>query len=447
MMKTQSVTEITKKIKSLIENEFYSSLSVSGEISGLSVSPSDHSYFILKDENSKIKAVMFKRFRQMLVGYSPKNGDKVVATGDIRLYEPDGTYQIIVKNIRYDSIGDFYKIFEEVKRKLEAEGLFDVERKKKPVRVIKKIALITSPTGAAIKDFIVTLNNNQIGFKIDLWPVQVQGESAIPGIVQAISYAGKMTDAYDAVVIMRGGGSMEDLSLFNNEFIARALHFSSVPTISAIGHERDVSICDFIADVRVATPTAAAEYLSEGVLTASVDLQRLKSILERYMEISLLKVEQKLDMSISVIERFSPEKHIDFLRQKLESDVFKMINIAHNSIKDVKFLIDKNTFVIKNTNILNRSQSYRLDIDNCLNRISNRAKSVLDSRKNDMTLCISKIAMLNPDLFLDKGYAIVRNNNIPVSGINQIKLDDELEIILKDGYINSFVTGKRKKDC
>lgn len=443
-MKALSVFQITQKIKQLLEGEFFSPVAISGEISGFSVSPSGHAYFTLKDERSKIKGVIFRKFLASL-GYIPKNGDKVVVRGDIRLYEPDGSYQVIVKKVEYDSIGDFYKRFEEIKRKLEAEGLFDTNHKKALPILIRKVAVVTSPSGAAIKDFLVTLDQHSVGFDIDIWPAQVQGEAAVPGVVRAISLAGQMIDSYDVLVVMRGGGSVEDLSIFNDEFIARAVFASQVPTVSAIGHERDISICDFTADVRVATPTASAELLCAGIDQFRNEVKVLNRQLVQKVEMTLMRSAQSLDTAIAIVDKFSPERQLEHFKELLRGVIGQIESRTVSSIRDQQYLLDKIIHVIDNTEIIKRIPGYQSDIEMCIQQIRHAVSRKLEQSRNEVNLSMSKISLLNPEIPLEKGYAIVQKVNETVDSIMGVNLDDELEIILKDGYINSFVTGKRQK--
>ncbi|MCA1980793.1 MAG: exodeoxyribonuclease VII large subunit, partial [Calditerrivibrio sp.] len=247
-MKQFTVTEITRVLKNLIESNFDGIVSVEGEISNLSISPSGHLYFVLKDENAQIKVALFKKFILLNRGYTPKNGDSVIVYGELTVYEADGNYQIIARKIEYREIGIFYKKFEETKKKLEAEGLFDKIIKKKIPDIIEKVAVITSPNGAAFKDFMKILRDNKVPLEVHLWGVQVQGAQAVNEIVTALDNVSRYGN-YDLVILMRGGGSLEDLAIFNDEFIARGVSNQKNPTITAIGHERDTTIVDFVADM------------------------------------------------------------------------------------------------------------------------------------------------------------------------------------------------------
>jgi len=442
-MKAYTVTEITKAIKNLIEQTFSSPVIVTGEVSNFSASPAGHQYFILKDESSQIKCVFFKRYNLLNKNYSIKNGDKVSVYGDLSVFEAGGNYQIIAKKIEYSAEGEFYKKFEETKKKLEQEGLFHEDLKKNVPVFVKKIAVVTSPSGAAIKDFIITTKRNNAAFEIDIWPTTVQGASAAGEIEKNILKAGSRDEEYDVLVLMRGGGSLEDLAVFNEENVARALRKVEVPTISAIGHQRDFTICDFTADLRVATPTAAASYLSEGYLYYEKNVNEFTKRLTRYMEQVLLSRSQKLDSYTAVLDKNSPYNKINLYRSELERNRQLMVNNLRNKLqenysrlnlcnvslaakKPVNVVREKKSEVDRYENYLLRSVTNRLNYDN------ERLKGVF-----------GRLKTMNPENVISRGYALVYKEGFVVESLNSIKLDDEVEIRMKGGYINAFVTGKK----
>lgn len=310
-----TVTEITGAIKNLIEGTFNDVVTVSGEITGCSISPRGHVYFMLKDSNAKIRVAMFRR--ASVGAYTPKNGDSVDVTGELKIYDADGVYQLIARKIEYDSVGIFWQKFEATKRKLEAEGLFDEARKKKVPILPEKVAIITSATGAAITDFIAASQKNGGKFLIDLWSVPVQGKEAVLPIIDALNKAGKLTNVYDALVLMRGGGSLEDLAVFSDESVARAVAATDVPCISAVGHERDFSICDFTADLRVATPTAAAVRLSEGYAVREKELAVYIGKLSTLLENKTNTLNQQMDFLLHRLNSASPLEKLSEYKDKL----------------------------------------------------------------------------------------------------------------------------------
>jgi exodeoxyribonuclease VII large subunit len=487
-MNKYTVTELTRAVKGLLENTFSDNISVKGEISSFSRSPAGHLYFVLKDEKAQIKCVMFRGMADANRGYAPKNGDSVEAAGSLTVYEAGGNYQLLVKKLDYDSVGLFWQLFEQVKTKLEAEGLFDQSRKKATPYLPVKVAVVTSPEGAAIKDFLITMRNSDIRFSVDIWAVPVQGKDAVAPIVAALSKAGAMTDRYDALVLMRGGGSLEDLAVFNEEYVARALAGCSVPTISAIGHERDISICDFAADVRVATPTAAAVYLGEGYKNSGRDLDIFEKRLANIMNRSVMTANQRLDLLMNSVYGASPKKMI-------ESDIRKLDYLMRSVAVQVKNKLgQKRSLVSELTGIMNRlspsamlklkisrvgelerrvrdltaqknrtvsdrlallsrrvlehkpdrkAEAFRNRLDKLEYRLANAVKSEINVRKSRLAPLNAKLETLDPKNILAKGYSFVMLNGRPVKSVFDVTLQDELEIRLNDGYINSFVTGKK----
>lgn len=254
--KILSISELTRGIKSTLESN-YSSIWVSGEVSNFKAHSSGHFYFSLKDENSQISAVMFKGSNRLLK-FKLEDGLQIIAQGRVTVYEPRGSYQLVAEYIEPQGLGALQLAFEQLKKKLEAEGLFDALRKKPLPLLPKKIGIVTSPTGAVIRDMLNVLKRRYANIEVLLAPVPVQGLDAVPAIVAAIQEFNQMEDV-DLLIVGRGGGSLEDLWAFNTEEVARAIAASWIPIISAVGHEVDVTIADYVADLRAPTPSAAAE--------------------------------------------------------------------------------------------------------------------------------------------------------------------------------------------
>jgi len=490
-MQKYTVTEITRAVKQTLENTFVDNVGVKGEISSFSRSPAGHLYFVLKDEKAQIKCVMFRGMAGKNSGYEPKNGDSVEAVGEISVYEAGGNYQLLVKKLDYDSVGLFWQLFEEVKKKLQAEGLFAEELKKQLPYLPKRAAVITSPEGAAIKDFLVTMKNSGAVFAVDVWPVPVQGKDAVAPIVNALSKAGSMTDRYDVLVLMRGGGSLEDLAVFNEEYVTRALAACDVPTVSAIGHERDFSICDFTADVRVATPTAAASLLGQGYCESGKRLDETGRKLSLLMKQKMMQSSQQLDMSIRALGAVSPLKQLERSRERLgymlkslgvyagrniaskrtavselESRLQKLspaleldrkknrvtelenrirealIKKSRSTGSEIDVLVQK----IKDLSPERKAERYRSRIDSLMFRMKTSVKIKISDNKSVITPLMAKLEALDPHNVLSKGYSFVMKDGKPLKSVFDVSLQDELEIRLNDGYINSFVTGKKASE-
>ncbi len=309
-----SVTQITEAISGLFQEEF-AGVVVEGEISGWKVASSGHAYFSLKDENASLKAVMWKS-RLQRMSAAPTDGQLVRAGGSITVYPPRGEYQLDVTSLAQAGLGLLQKRFEELKRRLEAEGLFDPGRKRVPTRPIRKVAVITSPTGAALHDFLRTLEIHATPLHVLILPVRVQGVEAPPEIVAAL----KMAPSYDPdlVILTRGGGSLEDLWAFNEEVVARAVVASPIPVLSAVGHEVDFTIADFVADLRASTPTAAAGFLS-GEHSAILDeLGRIEDRLTSVITEDLDSLRADLANLSSRLLARSPLSFLPFYRQRVD---------------------------------------------------------------------------------------------------------------------------------
>lgn len=424
MGKIYTVTELTKILKTLIESSFETPLRVTGEISSLSFSSNGHCYFVLKDEFAQIKVAYFKSYvinNATKSSYIPKNGDHVEVMGSLTVYAKGGEYQLIARSINYDRVGEFYRKYEETKRRLEEEGFFD-KNVKKPLPLLPfRIAVLTSVYGAAIKDFIKTSEKNLAKYTIDIWPVQVQGVAALDDIILTLECINSYKDGhgYDVIVLMRGGGSLEDLAIFNEEAIVRALAKCKIPTLTAIGHERDITICDLVSDKSASTPTQAAMILSQPFMNILEQIENYINILIRQMEFILHNNIQQYDFLMTKIAMNSPVKKIENLKDKIDLwQKFIIQKLHHHLIKE-KMLIDLCVRIQSNMN-------YKCSI----------AKDKIEG-------LIKRLYNLGPENVLKRGYAIVMKENKAVSSINFVQLEDELEIRVHDGYINSFVTAKK----
>ncbi len=315
MIQPISVSELTKQINFALSSPEFQSIAVEGEISNFVHHRSGHMYFSLKDAHSRIKAVMF-RGRNQRLGFLPKNGDTLIAVGSLGVYEPNGEYQLYVDLLLPQGIGDLHLAFEQLKEKLEREGLFDATRKRALPALPERVGVITSPSGAALRDILNVLIRRYPGVRVLVFPALVQGEGAPASLLEALSLA-QQTDV-DVLIMGRGGGSFEELSAFNDEALARAIAQSSVPVVSACGHETDFTIADFVADLRAPTPSAAAEM----VVPLQEDLLRTVSSLQNRMVGSL---ERKIQSDRRYLKRLSqspilqtPEHHVHQLRQRLD---------------------------------------------------------------------------------------------------------------------------------
>jgi exodeoxyribonuclease VII large subunit len=327
-----TVSEVISYIKGLFDSDVVlQDVWVEGEVSNSSRSVTGHVYFTLKDEASSLSCVMWRSYAERQV-YLPKDGEAAVAHGRISVYEARGTYQLYVDAIQPIGIGILYLRFEELKRRLEAEGLFAIERKRPLPPFPKRLGVVTSPTGAAIRDILHVLGRRYPLTEVIISPTLVQGEEAPSQIVEAIKALNAYTDV-DAIIVARGGGTLEELWAFNDEGVARAIYESNVPVISGIGHETDFTIADFVADVRAPTPSAAAEVAvpDRGELRRKVSLyeSRLTQLLEARVEelLSRLKSVQK------ALLRLSPEARINAYRQRIDELMHQAASISLHRLK------------------------------------------------------------------------------------------------------------------
>lgn len=406
-----TVTQITRYIKYRLDNDpQLNNVYLKGEISNFKAHTRGHFYFTIKDENSRINAVMFSTYAKN-VKFDIQDGMKVLVTGKISVYEATGGYQIYVDSIQEDGLGNLYVAFEQLKKKLEAEGLFSESHKKPIPKIPNKIGIITAPTGAAIKDILSTLKRRWPLAETILFPSLVQGAEAATDIVRNIELS-KNYDL-DVLIVGRGGGSIEDLWCFNEEIVARAIYELDTPVISAVGHEIDFTISDFVADLRAPTPTGAAEM-------AVPDIRDIVKLLNQ-IDIRLLNSTQNIiNMRKEVLN-------------KLDNAYVLKNPLAIYEIKGQKFdnLFDRLINSFNNKITTNKNRIELLD-----NRLANTITINLKNSKNDFSKLLSKLEVLNPLLTIKRGYSVIRKDNKVVSSIKDVKAKDNLELELKDGKIN-----------
>lgn len=414
-----TVTEVNKYIKEIINDDLLlKKVYLKGEISNFKAHSRGHFYFTLKDENSRINAVMFS-FNNRNMKFTPYDGMKVLVTGKIDVYEASGAYQIYVEEMLEDGIGALYVAFEQLKEKLAKEGLFDKSKKKKIRRIPNRIGIVTSPTGAAIKDILTTIKRRYPVCETILFPALVQGDNAAGDIANKIKLANALRDKLelDTLIVGRGGGSLEDLWPFNEEVVARAIYDSDIPVISAVGHEIDITISDYVADLRAPTPTAAAElavpdintiitYLDTAITRSYNALNNIISV--NYKKLDNIKNSYILSRPLSMYE--IKEQKLDNLIDNLNKAITKTID----SVK-VKLFTIKNSYILNNPDMLYKYSGQKL------NHI------------------ISKLEVLNPLNTLNRGYAIVKKDNKVLSSIKNVNEGENITISLKDGNIESKI--------
>lgn len=414
-----TVTQLTKYIKYKIDNDTnLNMVYLKGEISNFKNHTRGHMYFTIKDENSRINAVMFSSSASKLK-FMPADGMKVLISGRISVYEATGGYQIYVNDMIEDGVGNLYVAFEQLKKKLEAEGLFEPSRKKQVPKIPETIGIITAPTGAAIKDILSTIKRRWPIAKTILFPSLVQGAEAACDIVRNIELTKQFN--LDVLIVGRGGGSIEDMWCFNEEKVARAIYELDVPVISAVGHEIDYTISDFVADLRAPTPTGAAEMAVPNMHDVINNINQLKS---RSLSSLTKQLELKKGMLNSIKDSYILKNPITIYEIKEE----RFDNLFEKLISFFKINIEQN----KNRLILNERELNN-SIINSVNKANNRYINI-----------INKLEALNPLLTLKRGYSITKLNSQVVSSIKTIKENDLINIKLNDGYLDAVVKNVKK---
>lgn len=456
-----TVSNLTKYIKTMFESEpFLSSIMVEGEISNFKNNSSGHFYFTLKDENAQISCVMFKSSAQ-LVNFKPRDGVKVYVKGAIKVYEKSGQYQIYVNAMKEQGLGDLYQRYEELKKKLSSKGYFDEKNKQALPLYPKNIALLTSPTGAVIEDLKRTITERSQFSDLTLFPTKVQGQDAKYSIVENIRRANN-DPSIDVIILARGGGSIEDLWPFNEEIVADAIFTSTKPIVSAVGHETDFTISDFTADLRVATPTAAALF----VVKDSKELKRelvsfsgrldlaYKTIidtnlqyLKRVISLSAIEKSEKLLINhkqtlINLSNRLDNLSPRNILKKNGETLALTLNNLnkTYQSLLDNK----KHNIEIANERIkvLSPANSIRQSKEKVQNyeiEITKNFVASINSLKHCFNVYNEKLALLNPMSVIDKGYTITQKNGNIVKSVKSLNDGDEIDTIMKDGIITSVV--------
>ncbi|WP_113675640.1 exodeoxyribonuclease VII large subunit [Vallitalea guaymasensis] len=388
-----SVSQVNAYIKKIFVNDYViNDIWIKGEVSNCKIHRSGHVYFTLKDNNSAISCVVFKNYRDF-VECELRDGINITARGYISVYERAGTFQLYVQQIKSDGMGDLYKKFEILKENLQIKGYFDSDNKKKIPRYPRRVGIVTSDTGAAVRDIINVSKRRNPYIGLVLYPSLVQGEGAANNIVKGIKYLDRVTDV-DVIIIGRGGGSIEDLWAFNEEIVAKAIYEANTPIISAVGHETDFTISDFTSDLRAPTPSAAAEL-------AIPAFDEIDGILEKY--------NYKLTNSMN---------------NKIESCIKAM---ELNKIK-----LDFNSPSMR----VLKERQYITEFEDRLNR---RIKELINDNKNYVSLLQNKLSVLSPITNLEKGYSYIENTHGQVKSITDVNMGETLLIQLHDGKIEAEV--------
>lgn len=390
-LKTLSVGEVNNYVKKLVENDFIlKNLNVKGEISNLKFHSSGHIYFSLKDENSKVNCIMFKN-NAVNLDFRLEEGMKVEIKARLGVYHKEGTYQLYCENIKKAGIGELFEEFHKLKKELSEEGIFDEKYKRALPKFPKRIGIITARTGAAVRDIINVIQRRNKSLDIILYPAKVQGENAADSIIEGIRYFNN-EKSVDVIILGRGGGSIEELWAFNNRDLAYEIFNSRIPTVSAVGHEVDFTISDFVSDMRAPTPSAAGELVSPSLQEMINDLVNKKEFLHRAIDRKFLNA----------------KKDVDLLHKGLKGNNPK--HIIEKRIKEVNSLEEKLNFL---------------------------GKRKIDKAKDELIALNSILQTLNPLNTLGRGYSVIMDKKDKViNKVSELKKNDMVKVIMKDGSVN-----------
>ncbi len=412
-----SVSQLTRYIKYKIDNDVnLNEVFLKGEISNFKAHSRGHFYFTLKDEGSRINAIMFAS-QTKKIKFIPQDGMKVLVTGKISVFEANGGYQIYVNEMLEDGVGNLYIAYEQLKKKLENEGLFNKDHKKEIPHIPKRVGVVTAPTGAAIKDIISTIKRRWPLTEIYLFPSLVQGEDAKEDIVKQIKKAENFYLPLDTLIVGRGGGSIEDLWPFNEEIVARAIYECKIPTISAVGHEIDFTIADFVADLRAPTPTGAAEMAVPQLSDMKNYLNQVNIRLNNTINNKINNNKRKLNdiMARNIFKNpmiiyEKKELYFDSILERLK---FSLKSLT--SAKEKELIKVKNSYILKNPHQL------------------------LEKKGNKYLQLVSKLETLSPLLTLQRGYTMTKKEGKVITKSTDVKKKDIIEIVFSDGSVNAEI--------
>ncbi|MBM4762241.1 exodeoxyribonuclease VII large subunit [Bacillus sp. B15-48] len=434
-----TVQALTKYIKRKFDADPHlQDVFVRGEISNFKQHSSGHMYFTLKDEKARILAVMFASYNRSMK-FLPENGMKVLITGDISVYESSGQYQIYVKEMQPDGIGDLFLAYEQMKERLQKEGLFSPDNKKPLPQHPQTVGVITSPTGAAIRDILTTIKRRFPIANILIFPALVQGEQGASSVVKAIGKANERNDI-DVLIVGRGGGSIEELWTFNEESVARAIFASTIPIISAVGHETDFTIADFVADTRAPTPTAAAE----------IAVPHINELMERVLnrQARLFRgMKEKISLQQERYDRLKRSYAFRYPRrlyeQKLEQ-LDKMTEALVRSTKKLSITKEENFNQLKKRFVRHHPEELlklSLEEHTRLTRALNRGmKETLIKQQKEFSRVIATLEALSPLKIMDRGYSLAYNEDGKlIKNVSQVKTEDQLTVQVSDGKIKCVV--------
>lgn len=439
-----SVSQLNQSVRLMLENQL-GAVWLTGEISNFSQPVSGHWYLSLKDENAQVRCAMF-RMKNLRVSFRPTNGMQVLVRANVSLYEPRGDYQLIIESMHLAGEGLLMQQFEALKLKLAAEGLFAQHLKKNLPHFSKAVGIITSKTGAALQDILHILQRRDPSLKIIIYPTAVQGKDAATEIAQMIELANQRQEV-DVLIVGRGGGSLEDLWCFNEEMVARAIFHSHLPVISAVGHETDVTIADFVADVRAPTPSAAAELVSRNQTELLQQLQYRRQRLEIALDRLFAEKQQKLKHLSLRLHNQHPQAQLRIQQQLITQLSHRLQqSLRHRWQKKAENLTALSIRLYKNPLPL-RLQQYEQQLAQLKVRLNSHMNLTLSLQQKQLAHLCGKLDSLSPLKVLARGYSITQNQqNFTIRSIKEVNVGEQIKTRLPDGDIISQVIRLEEKE-
>lgn len=426
-----SVSEVTLHLRQVIETQI-EALYIVGEISNFVRHSSGHLYFNLKDDNAVIRCAFFRNQNYGL-SFQPQNGDQVVCFGKISVFEKSGQYQLLIQNMFPYGKGALQQRFEQLKLKLKTEGLFDDAHKKPLPKYPETIGIITSPTGAALQD-ILNILERRYPCKVIVFPSLMQGDGSPEQVIRGLNYF-NAENSVALIIIARGGGSQEDLFCFNDESLARAIYASELPVVSAIGHEIDFTIADFVADLRAPTPSAAAELVVPKVSDVELHLDKTIQGIHAFMTYKLNKSQNNLHRSILRIMQYNPERVLQSFQQRFDESMVRFTHFSDLVFKlkenlKHKQLLFQSEMISKSRSII-QSKLHKLEMSEI--RLSYETKTRLKDLSHKLNIADTRLDEQSPMVILKRGFSFVRKQGKVIRSVKSIAVNDKLELVLSDG--------------
>lgn len=435
-----TVSALTKYIKYKFDKDPHlGRVYLTGEISNFRLRPT-HQYFSLKDENAIISATMFQSaFKK--IQFRPEEGMKVLVIGKVSVFEKSGQYQINIEHMEPDGVGALYLAYEQLKKKLEAEGLFSLPKKPIP-QFPKKIAILTSESGAVIQDIQTTVARRFPIVQLVLYPTVVQGVHAVNSILKNLDLVEQ--EDYDVVIIGRGGGSIEDLWVFNEEPVVRRVAELSIPVISSVGHETDTTLIDFVSDMRAATPTAAAEIATPVLMEIHQQLRNLQTRLEQALSRQLQIKRERMQALANASIFQNPERIYQVYQQRVDQLEMRLQQIMQQSVQHKRQQLVKNQHRLELASPSRRVQTEKQALQYLAKRLEQAQGQLMKDKKQQFQRAIQQLDLLSPLKIMNRGYGILQQEETIIKSVNQLEVNQELTIQLVDGTVRSKVTSVEK---